>query len=285
MAGPARLNRQAGHDVGHGTGVTRLVILGCLIGWAAWGAGLAQAADLGLAFPGRAIPVQVPFEMPPKPPEVPSTTVPPSDKPLSPEEVKRAEALLPLLSGKQEFYAIGEFVHLGPPVVPVLVRALKMPDPRIRYNAIETLGIIKDSAAAPALIESAMEPNEMPRVREHALKMAVRLDPAQAPKAIKAMGQDSNSTIRKAAAFQSRYVRDKAIVPVLIALLSDPEQYVAITAVQSLWILTRHPTEMHDWESSTQDDRKSWAQEWNTWWEGSQNTFEFPDPTRPRKPL
>lgn len=270
---------------GKRTGLKRLVILGCLIGFGPWGIGFAQVMDQGDRQWGLAVPVQVPFESPPKPPEVPNTTVPPSDKPLTPEEVKRAEALLPMLSGKQEFYAIGEFVHLGAPVVPVLIKALKMPDPRIRYNAIETLGIIKDSTAAPALIEAAMEPNEMTRVREHALRIAVRLDPSETPQAIKGMAKEANPTIRKVAAFESRYVREKELVPVLIGLVSDPEQFVAITAVQSLWILTRHHTEMHDWETSTQEDRKAWAKEWIDWWETSNDTFELPDPSRPRKPL
>lgn len=258
-----------------------------LVGWLActvWpGTGPVGAETWDAREP--ALLVQVPYELPPKPQDVPSTTVLPSGKPLSPEEIRRAEALLPLLSGKQEFYAMGEFVHLGPPVVPVLVKGLKMPDPRVRYNAIETLGIIKDSAAVPALLESAMEPGEMSRVREHALKVAVTLDPAQAPRAIKAMAKESNPTIRKAAAFQSRYVREKEVVPVLIGLISDPEQYVAITAVQSLWILTRHPTEMHDWDTSTQEDRKAWAKEWTDWWESSKDTFVLPDPPKPRKPL
>ena len=41
---------------------------------------------------------------------------------------------------------MGEFVHLGEPVVPVLIKALTMPSPRIRYNAIETLSMMKGVA-------------------------------------------------------------------------------------------------------------------------------------------
>ena len=67
-----------------------------------------------------------------------------------PEELQRAEALLPLLEGKQEFWAMGEFVHLGESVLPVVTKALTMPGPRIRYNAIETIWMIKAPAAVPA---------------------------------------------------------------------------------------------------------------------------------------
>ncbi|MCS6897112.1 MAG: hypothetical protein NZM29_03990, partial [Nitrospira sp.] len=57
--------------------------------------------------------VQMPYEAPPAAQDAPDVSVPPNTEPLSPEEIKRAEALLPLLEGKQEFWAMGEFVHLG----------------------------------------------------------------------------------------------------------------------------------------------------------------------------
>jgi hypothetical protein len=186
----------------------------------------------------------MPYDLPPKTEAGPNTSVPPSNQPLGPEELKRAEALLPLLEGKQEFWAMGEFVHLGAPAVPVLVKALTMPGPRIRYNAIETLLMIKDASAAPALVEAAKESNDMPRIREHALRATVRLNPALAPPAIEAMAKDANASVRKVAAFESRYVRQKAVVPVLIGLLSDQERFVAVSAIHSLWLLTRHESEV-----------------------------------------
>lgn len=234
---------------------------------------------------GPLVPVQMPYEMPPPPAQAPDTTVPPQNQTLTPDEVKRAEALLPLLEGNQEFYAMGEFVHLGPPAVPVLTKALKLPGVRVRYNAIETLLMIKDPSAVPALLEVAQEPNEMPRVREHALRAAVRLDPSQVPPAIESMAKDSNSSIRKTAAFEARYVRQRAVIPVLVGLLPDEEKFVAISAVNSLWLLTRHDTEMHDWDNSSQQDRAEWAQEWITWWNANQDTFQLPEPRKPRKPL
>jgi HEAT repeat protein len=233
----------------------------------------------------RALPVQIPYEAPPKPGLAPDTSVPPSTKPLDAEELKRAEALLPLLEGKQEFWAMGEFVHLGPSVTPVLVKALRMPAPRVRFNAIETLLMIKDPSVVPALVEVAQEINEMPRIREHALRVAVRLNPTLAPPAVEAMAKDGNPTIRKTAAFEARYVRQKAVVPVLIGLIPDEERFVAITAINSLWLLTRHESELHDWDSSTKQERAEWAQEWVDWWKDAQATFELPEPRQPRKPL
>lgn len=227
--------------------------------------------------------VQVPYEAPPANPDVPDVSIPPNKNPLSPEELKRAEALLPLLEGKQEFWAMGEFVHLGESSVPVLVKALTMSSPRIRYNAIETLLMMKGVAGVPALVSTAKEPAEIPRVREHALRVAVRLDPAKTPEAIEVMGKDPNSSVRKAAAFEARYVRHKAVIPVLIPMVSDDERFVALSALQSLWILTRHETEFHDWDTSTKQDRAAWSSEWIEWWDINKDVFEIPEPRRPKR--
>ena len=157
---------------------------------------------------------------------------------------------------------MGEFVHLGEPVVPVVTKALTMPGPRIRYNAIETLSMLKSPTAAPALIETAKQANELPRIREHALRVAIRLDPGAAPSAIEVMAKDPNSVIRKSAAFEARYV--------------------AISALQSLWMLTRHETEFHNWENSSKQDRQTWVQEWTDWWSGAKDSFEIPEVKRRR---
>ena len=233
---------------------------------------------------GRPLPVQIPYDPPPKSDVVPDASVPPNTKPLTPEELQRAEALIPLLEGKQEFWAMGEFVHLGESVVPVLAKALTMPGPRIRYNAIETMSMLKATSAVPALIQTAKEPHEMSRIREHALRVAIRLDPSEAPSAIEVMAKDQNPSIRKAAAFESRYVRHKAVIPVLIDLIVDDERFVAMSAIHSLWIVTRHETEFHDWDASSKQDRQDWSQEWVDWWATNKDAFEIPDPRMPKQP-
>jgi HEAT repeat protein len=165
----------------------------------------------------------------------------------------------------------------------VLVKGLTMPGPRIRYNTIETISMLKAASAVPALVAAAKEPNEIPRVREHALRVAVRLDAPKAVEAIEVMAKDQNSTIRKAAAFESRYVREKPVVSVLIGMIPDEERFVSLSAVHSLWILTRHETEFHDWETSTKQDRQEWAAEWFEWWSAQKDGFEMSDPKRPAR--
>ncbi len=272
-------------------GFFRMVVAAVLIA-----AGAVSAVSTAPSFAGSPVSawlMQIPdvgrapyeYDMPPQQPEVSDASIPPSNKPLGPEELQRAEALLPMLGGKQELWAMGEFVHLGRPVVPVLSKALTMSNPRIRYNAIETLLLIKDPSAVPALIPVAKDPNEMPRIREHALRVAVRLDPALAPQAIEAMVRDQEPAIRKVAAFEARYVRQKVVVQPLIDLLADEERFVAITAIQSLWLLTRHESEMHNWEASTKQDREEWAKEWVDWWNADRDAFQLPEPRKPRAPL
>jgi hypothetical protein len=228
-------------------------------------------------------PVQVPYEAPPGNQDAPDVSVPPNTNPLSPEELTRTEALLPLLEGKQEFWAMGEFVHLGESSISVLVKALTMPSPRIRYNVIETLSMMKGVSGVPALVRTAKDVNEIPRVREHALRVAIRLDPSMAPEAIEAMAADLNPSVRKAAAFEARYVRHKAVIPVLISMVTDDERFVALSAVHSLWILTRHETEFHDWDTSTKQDRAAWVSEWVEWWGDYKEVFEIPDLPRPKR--
>lgn len=257
---------------------TRTIVAGIAVCVAVGGSVLPALADS--VRPYLIVPVQIPYEMPPKGNDTPALSVPQNTNALSPEELQRAEALIPLLEGKQEFWAMGEFVHLGEPAVPVLVKALSMPGPRIRYNAIETISMLKAVSAVPSLITVAKEPNEIPRVREHALRVAIRIDPSKAPEAIQVMSKDNNSTIRKAAAFESRYVRDKAVIPILIEMIGDAERFVAISAVQSLWVLTLRETEFRDWETSTKEDREQWMAEWQEWWSFEKDSFVIPEPKR-----
>ncbi|MDH3769868.1 MAG: HEAT repeat domain-containing protein, partial [Nitrospirota bacterium] len=217
---------------------------------------------------------QMPFEPPPQPEYTPGEDATPAPEILNTQEQERLDSLLPLLDGKQELWAMGEFVHYGKHSVPHLVKALKMPGPRIRFNAVETLSMIKDPSAAPALVEVAIEPNEESRIRSHALRVATRLDPNQVIPAIAAMAKDPNSTIRNTAAFEARYVPRKEILPILIGVIPDPEQYVSITARNSFWFLTRFSGPVHDWEISTPEDRKEWAKEWWAWWEENKDRFD-----------
>jgi hypothetical protein len=94
------------------------------------------------------------------------------------------------------------------------------------------------------------------------------------------MAKDQNPSVRKSAAFEARYVRQKDVIPILIPMVSDDERFVAMSALHSLWLLTRHETEFHDWDTSTKQDRQAWSSEWVEWWEANKDTFEVPEPRR-----
>jgi hypothetical protein len=229
--------------------------------------------------------VQLPYEPPPQREYPPAKEATPAPEALSPQDEERLASLIPLLEGRQEFWAMGEFVHYGKHSVPYLIKALQMPESRIQFNAIETLSMINDPAAIPGLLEVAMNPDEEPRIRSHALRVATRLDPNQVIPALKIMVKDPNSTIRNTAVFESRYVPRKEVLPIIISAISDPEQYVSITARDSFWILTRFSGSIHDWEVSTAEERKEWEKEWWAWWEEHKDQFQpAPQSTEPSSP-
>ena len=235
---------------------------------------------------GTPVLAQVPYQPPPgvETPDIPKAT--PAPEELSEKDRERLASLIPLLEGPQEFWAIGEFVHFGKHSTPYLVKALKMPGPRLRYNAIETLSLIKDPASVPGLLEVALDKNEMSRIRNHAIRTATRIDSSQVLSAIQELVRDPNSTVRNTAVFEARRVRQKEILPVIIGVIPDPEQYVSITARDSFWVLTGFIGDAHDWETSTPNDRKEWVKEWWAWWEENKEKLGSSPPagTSPKTP-
>lgn len=213
------------------------------------------------------VPVQIPYAPPPVqeyPPPLPAT---PAPEVLTEEDLARAEALLPLLEGRQELYAIAEFVHLGKPVVPIVIKGLTMPGVRIRYNSVETLKIINDPQAVPSLLKAASNKNDLVRIRAHALRTAVRIDPHQSLPTMQKLSDDEKDTIRRTVAFEARLIREQATGPLLIKLMGDSENFVSEAARESFWVITRYSGKPHDWASSTHEQRKAWAQEYTDWWE------------------
>lgn len=205
-------------------------------------------------------------------PDIPKAT--PAPDVLTQKDRDRLDSLVPLLAGKQELWVMGEFVHYAKHSVPFVVKALKMPGPRIRYNAIETLSMIKDPAAVPELLAVATNPEDISRVRTHAIRVATRLDSDKVHPAIKVMAKDENSTIRRTAVFEARNVRKKEVLPILIDTIGDPEKFVSITALESFWRLTGFSGSQHHWEMSTEEERKEWSKEWAAWLKENENRLE-----------
>ncbi len=191
------------------------------------------------------------------------------------QEARRAEALIPLLEGRQEFWALGEFVHLGPPAVPVLIKALHDPSRRIRLNAIEAMYLIKDKSALSGLTAVAANSKELPVVREKALRVAIRLDPENAMPALEAMARDPDEIIRNAVVSESRQIKNSAVIELLIPMLGDDASSVADGALRTLYGLTGRLVERQDFLQSTKEQRVSWSKEWAEWWEATRNKFDL----------
>ncbi len=189
------------------------------------------------------------------------------------KETERAEALIPLLEGRQEFWAVGEFVHLGSPAVPVLVNALSHPSRRVRLNAIEAIYLIKDKSALPALNAAAANPGEIPAVREKALRVAIRLDPENAIPALEAMARDRDEAIRNVVVSESRQIKNTAVIELLITMLGDDAPSVADGALRTLYGFTGRLVERQDFLQSTKEERMAWSKEWAQWWEANRDKF------------
>jgi HEAT repeat protein len=202
---------------------------------------------------------------------------------LTEEETKRAEALIPLLDGRQEFWAIGELVHLGAPAISVLANALSHPSRRVRINAIEAMSLVKDKAALPLLHSVATNPEEIPAVREKALRVAIRLDPTSAMPPLQAMAKDQNEGIRHTVVSESRQIKDKAVIELLIGLLADDARSVADGALRTLYGFTGRFVERQDFLQSTKEQRIAWSRDWAQWWDENRDIFNFPPEQRGRQ--
>jgi hypothetical protein len=194
---------------------------------------------------------------------------------LGANETERAEALIPLLEGRQEFWAVGEFVHLGPSAVPVLTNALNHPSRRVRLNAIEAIYLIKDKSAVSPLNAVAANPEQIPAVREKALRVAIRLDPENAMPALVAMASDRDEAIRNTVISESRQIKNKAVIELLIGMLGDDAPSVADGALRTLYGLTGRLVERQDFLQSTKEQRVAWSKEWAEWWQANRDKFEL----------
>ena len=194
---------------------------------------------------------------------------------LTEEETKRAEAVIPLLEGSQELWAIGELVHIGPPAVSILAKALTHPSRRVRLNAIEALYLIKDKSAVPTLNATAANTEQIPAVREKALRVAIRLDPPNAVPALQAMAKDPDEAIRNVVVSESRMIPDKAIIELLISMLADDAPSIADGAMRTLYGFTGRYVERQDFVQSTKEQRVAWSKEWTQWWDENRDKFRF----------
>ncbi len=84
-----------------------IVLMALILGMAQtlWAEAGSLSNNVGQTLSGKGwiVPVQMPYEAPPKGQHLPAESVPQNTKPLTPEEVQRAEALLPLLEGRKSF--------------------------------------------------------------------------------------------------------------------------------------------------------------------------------------
>ncbi|QEE15639.1 HEAT repeat domain-containing protein [Promethearchaeum syntrophicum] len=179
---------------------------------------------------------------------------------------------------------IGDREHLDQ-IVEALIEALGDADYYVRVNACWGLGKIKDSRAIPHLIEmvdpdqrvytmgdeileSTTEEQASTKLKEEGMKFSDVIveaikslgkikDPKALPALIEALKDESDGTVRCAAALAMGQIKDEAAVPYLISALDDKYWYVRRDAAKALSklkaksvkaapMLARKMTDMYD---------------------------------------
>ena len=179
---------------------------------------------------------------------------------------------------------IGDREHLDQ-IVEALIEALNDKDYYVRVNACWGLGKIKDSRAIPHLIEmvdpdqrvytmgdeileTTTEEQASTKLKEEGMKFSDVIveaikslgkikDPKALPALIEALKDESDGTVRCAAALAMGQIKDKSAVPYLISALDDKYWYVRRDAAKALSklkaksveaapMLARKMTDMYD---------------------------------------
>ncbi len=117
--------------------------------------------------------------------------------------------------------------------LPLMVKALKDPDPLVREIAAQGLGYLGDVRAAPALAKALSDPS--PYVRRRAASALITVPAKPAQKALEhAALHDVDPTVRRYAVEALGWIEDDSVVPVLIQATKDLDANVRRYAAQEL---------------------------------------------------
>jgi len=162
--------------------------------------------------------------------------------------------------------ALGALVKLGPaPSAPKIQESLGKAKRGLTFKieALDTLAASGNAAGVTAVVDAARDGD--PETRTIALGSLARVPGANesAVQGILAGLRDGDPGARGAALRALRFIRHKQMVPALIALLgSEKDEKLKIEALQLLLVVTGKNMGLV-------------AEDWQKWWEVSQDKFEF----------
>ncbi len=122
-----------------------------------------------------------------------------------------------------------------PRILNALVEALDHPDAAVRYEAVNTMKLLKDARLVPALIDGLK--SSYPNVREAAAWALLSIADERALEPLIALLTDSVADVRAAAAWALYPIPNRQAVAPLIKALHDPHPKVRIAAADSLGAL------------------------------------------------
>ncbi|PVZ14576.1 HEAT repeat domain-containing protein [Actinomycetospora cinnamomea] len=124
--------------------------------------------------------------------------------------------------------------RVGPPARSALVASADHPDPAVRARVAEALGLIGAVDAAPRLVRTLQE-DPSAEVRLRAARALGRLGtPSAVDPLLAATAAHEPPALRATAAHASGAIGARRAVPVLAALVDDPQHWVAHTAAAAL---------------------------------------------------
>lgn len=161
------------------------------------------------------------------------------------------------IAAEQVLANLGEVTRAA---VPELVEAMGDGDERVRMWAVRAVGQLKDPRAFYALVRAANDPS--PMVRSAVLQNAhdCLADGLFAAAAVAL--SDVNRTVRRAAIYRLRMLKDQRAVPLLMSLLDDKE--VRSHVVVALESIIKPPFRVPSGGTRGQKDAK--ARGWQQWW-------------------
>jgi HEAT repeat protein len=158
---------------------------------------------------------------------------------IGPDAGEAAPALRAFLDPNKEPNSGGEATQalalIGKPALPVLLEALKDPNPQVRQQAFFALGQI-GPASAETLVEAFKDPK--PDVRLQAMQLLAAFGVTDRPvvQAVAELLKDRDATVRQQAlaTLENLPADPRDVAPVLLRLQTDPDAAISRTAGERL---------------------------------------------------
>lgn len=151
-----------------------------------------------------------------------------------------------------------------------LTEAIRSPNPSMRQEAIELMGEwrLKETVS---LIEGAFA-DSFADTRMASLRVLPRLDPDRGARLLVSALQDHDRQVRRDAANQLKFRKDKRALPALVRALDDEDEITRIFVMGALHNITNYPIRIK--ASASSEVHQQAVQRWKRWWETAKKDWQ-----------